>query len=442
MATTIKVYNSFKMTEKCLLPDGWDVVTFEDVCAKAINGGTPSTEVEKYWEGDIPWITGADILNQKVSKIRRYITDEAVRNSSTNVIPKGNLLVVTRTGVGKLAIAPFDVAVSQDFTGIIPNEKIETEFLFWLLNNSVNYFLDLTQGTSINGITRKDLMGFVSPIPPLPEQHHIAAILSTIDSAIEQTEAIIAKQQRIKTGLMQDLLTRGIDEHGNLRSEETHEFKDSPLGRIPVEWEVKRLSELVDEGITYGIVQAGPNIENGVPYIRTGDMAGETINAAQLLKTSERIAKSYKRSAVFSGDIVFALRATVGKVLPVSKELEGSNLTQGTAKISPKKSIESTFLLWALQTALVQDQIRLHQKGTTFMEITLADLRSIEVALPIMQDEQSSISEKLTKHDDLRLQYIKNRQKLRALKTALMQDLLTGEVRVTPLLSESQEVSA
>lgn len=163
--TTVDISNSFKMTEKCLLQEDWDVVTLEDVCAKAINGGTPSTEVEKYWEGNIPWITGADILNQKVSKIRRYITEEAVRNSSTNVIPKGNLLVVTRTGVGKLAIAPFGVAVSQDFTGIIPNEKIKTDFLFWLLNNSANYFLDLTQGTSINGITRKDLMRFVFLVP-------------------------------------------------------------------------------------------------------------------------------------------------------------------------------------------------------------------------------------------------------------------------------------
>jgi type I restriction enzyme S subunit len=143
------------MTEKCLLPEDWDVVTLENVYTKAINGGTPSTEVEKYWEGEIHWITGADIVNQKVSKIRRYITEEAVKNNPTNVIPKGNLLVVTKTEVGKLAIAPFDVAVSQDFTGIIPNEKIETEFLFWLLNNSANYFLDRTQVTSINGITRQ-----------------------------------------------------------------------------------------------------------------------------------------------------------------------------------------------------------------------------------------------------------------------------------------------
>ena len=89
---------------------------------------------------------------------------------------------------------------------------------------------------SVGAIENIDL-----PFPPKSEQTKIAEILSTVDQAIEQTEALIAKQQRIKTGLMQDLLTRGIDEDGNLRSEETHEFKDSPLGRIPVEWDVKLL---------------------------------------------------------------------------------------------------------------------------------------------------------------------------------------------------------
>jgi type I restriction enzyme S subunit len=82
------------------------------------------------------------------------------------------------------------------------------------------------------------------PLPPLPEQRKIAQILETVDNAIEKTEKIIEKYKRIKQGLMQDLLTKGIDEKGNIRSEKTHKFKDSPLGRIPEEWEVVRLGEV------------------------------------------------------------------------------------------------------------------------------------------------------------------------------------------------------
>ena len=97
-------------------------------------------------------------------------------------------------------------------------------------------------GSNGTALSSKEFLRLRFRLPSKPEQTKIAEILSTVDRAIEQTEALIAKQQRIKTGLMQDLLTRGIDEHGNLRSEQTHKFKDSPLGRIPVEWEVEILS--------------------------------------------------------------------------------------------------------------------------------------------------------------------------------------------------------
>ncbi|KAF5416839.1 MAG: Type-1 restriction enzyme MjaXIP specificity protein [Candidatus Methanogaster sp.] len=348
--TTVEVSSNFKMTEKCLWPEDWDVVILEDVCVKAINGGTPSTEVEKYWGGDIPWITGADILNQKVSKIRRYITEEAVRNSSTNVIPKGNLLVVTRTGVGKLAIAPFDVAVSQDFTGIIPTETIKAEFLFWLLNNSANYFLDLTQGTSINGITRKDLMRFVFPLPPLPEQHQIADILSTVDWAIEQTEAIIAKQQRTKTGLMQDLLTRGIDEHGNIRSEETHEFKDSPLGRIPVEWEVKPLGAIIE---VVDCKHYTPSyVEEGIPVIRPRNIKDSGFDFSGLDFVTERdYALLTDKHEPIDGDIVFSRNASFG--VPVYVERIGRFCIGQDVVVMKKKSVNTRFILFTFQSVPV-----------------------------------------------------------------------------------------
>ncbi|MFC5452577.1 restriction endonuclease subunit S [Paenibacillus aestuarii] len=330
-------------------------------------------------------------------------------------------------------------ALNQHLFKVVEREGVDRAFLKSFIEFYLPELTKASHGSTMQHITRKELERFTALFPnSKDEQIKIAEILSTVDQAIEQTEALIAKQQRIKTGLMQDLLNRGIDNHGNLRSEHTHDFKDSPLGKIPVEWEVRSLGELVDEGITYGIVQAGPHIENGVPYIRTGDMAGDAINVDELLRTSQSIANSYKRATVYFGDIVFALRATVGKVLPVSKELEGANLTQGTAKISPKKTIDSTYLLWALQTAAVQYQISLHQKGTTFMEITLKDIRSLQVAVPVSQDEQKSISEKLEKHNCLRVQYLQQLENLRSIKIGLMQDLLTGKRPVTALLDETE----
>ncbi|MBI5602849.1 MAG: restriction endonuclease subunit S [Deltaproteobacteria bacterium] len=103
-------------------------------------------------------------------------------------------------------------------------------------------FRQMNEATGVPSLSRDLLYKIEIPTPSKPEQIKIAEILSTVDRAIEQTGALIAKQQRIKNGLMQDLLTRGIDEYGNLHFEQTHQFKDSLLGRIPVEWEVKKWS--------------------------------------------------------------------------------------------------------------------------------------------------------------------------------------------------------
>ena len=179
--------------------------------AKMVSGGTPSTSVAAYWSGRIPWITGADILGQSVANIRRHITEEAVEGSPTSIVAKGNLLVVSRTGVGKLAIAPFDVAISQDFTGVVPNrDKLSARFLFRYLDFCQHVLTNQNQGTSIKGITRDALAEVLVPLPPLPEQRAIAAILSDMDSEIAALEHRLDKTRAIKQGMMQQLLTGSI----------------------------------------------------------------------------------------------------------------------------------------------------------------------------------------------------------------------------------------
>ena len=351
-----------------------------------------------------------------------------------NIIDDGDLIFAWSASLFLSIWKEGRAALNQHLFKVIEKDGVDRHFLKQFIEFYLPEITKVSHGSTMQHITRKELDRFRAVFPcNRTEQAKIAKILSTLDQAIEQTEALIAKQQRIKTGLMQDLLTCGIDEHGNLRCEQTHQFKDSPLGRIPVGWEVRELIDLVDEPITYGIVQAGPPIEDGIPYIRTGDMFGETIQVSQLLRTSPQIAESYKRSSIYSGDIVFALRATVGKVLPVNEELSGANLTQGTAKISPRDSVDPIFLLWAMRTSQVQNAIRLEQKGTTFMEITLGDLRRIKLAFPKEKYEQFVIGEQLKLHERLRRDSLEQKRKLQSIKTALMQDLLTGKRRVTKL---------
>jgi len=201
-------HNKFKRTELGEIPEEWNTVMLKDIVRKFYNGGTPDTACNECWDGNIPWITGADFENQKVNQIRRNITREGLENSATNIIPKGDLLVVTRTGVGKLAIAPFDIAISQDITGIIlDSEKAFTGYVYWYLDHKADRLRSIIQGTSINGLLRGDLESFRILLPPVEEQRKISGILSSIDDEIEKKLNHKKQMQTLKKGLMQVLLT-------------------------------------------------------------------------------------------------------------------------------------------------------------------------------------------------------------------------------------------
>lgn len=323
-------------------------------------------------------------------------------------------------------------ALNQHLFKVVPNCNTDKLFLKYLIEYNLPALLISAHGSTMQHITRKELDKFNVNIPiEKSEQAQIASIINSVDKAMTQIEKLIFKNQRIKAGLMQNLLTRGIDENGNIRSEKSHTFKTERGLRVPEDWEVKTLEELTRSTITYGIVQAGPDIQDGIPYIRTGDMSGDYLTSEGLLKTTKEIAANYLRSRVEENDIVFALRATIGKVLIVPKELHGANLTQGTARIAPNWNlIGSCFLLWSMRMDYFKNQILQVQKGTTFFEISLGELRQMIIAYPRNINEQKKIATIINNQESLIQRKISNLNKLQSLKTGIMQDLLSGKVRV------------
>ena len=144
----------------------WPMVRRGDLVQEFISGGTPSSKIEHYWKGIVPWVTGADIDDNVVAAGRRWITQEAVDNSATHVVPKGAVLLVTRTGVGKVAKAGTDIAISQDLTGLVLKESVSADFVVVAIRHRMNSFLDIQQGATIKGILRKDVEDLVIPLPP------------------------------------------------------------------------------------------------------------------------------------------------------------------------------------------------------------------------------------------------------------------------------------
>ncbi len=205
-------HEKFKDTEIGRIPEEWEVARLGNVVEKIMNGGTPSTKVSEYWSGNIPWIRSVNITTYYLDKsmVEKYITLKGLENSSTNIIPKGNIIIATRVGIGKSAVNLIDVAINQDLTGlIIDKNKVDPFFVVWYLHSSkVQKYLDsFSRGTTIKGIPQRNIKNLKLPLPPLEEQKKIAEILGTMDERLELLRARKERLERVKRGLMNDLLT-------------------------------------------------------------------------------------------------------------------------------------------------------------------------------------------------------------------------------------------
>lgn len=264
--------------------------------------------------------------------------------------------------------------------------RVSQEFLFWLLSSPDFRNSGEAHMYGAGGQKRVPddfVREFHSPLPPLPEQQAIARFL---DKEVAKIDALVAEQRRLITLLAekrQAVISHAVTKGLNPATPVKPSGIDW-LGDIPDGWEVKELKHLIADGttITYGIVQAGPEYEGGIPYIRTSDMAGSKLPVSGYPLTSPEIEAAYERSRVFPGDIVVAIRATIGKALPVPDELLLANLTQGTAKISPGRDCLRDYLLFALAGSGAQTYFDLMAKGATFREITLDALRRLPLPIP------------------------------------------------------------
>ena len=325
-------------------------------------------------------------------------------------------------------------------------ETFGVEYFFYAVKSWESYLKGQTSGSGIPHID-KEVFGKIEILRfDKPEQTKIAEILSTVDRAIEQTEAIIAKQQRIKTGLMQDLLTRGIDEHGNLRSEETHEFKDSPLGRIPVEWEVVKLSDYI-AFIRSGLSRRILENDIGVPVITSTNIQRSRLDTTQLSYWYLKDPQGAKTESFFldDGDILLNFVNSVeqiGKVCLFQDLGRPTTYTTNLFRIKASQVASQDFLFYLLDSQVVQNEIKLITKpAVNQASFTTGDFLGISVPF-IPYDEQLRIVEFLFALNSHNNGAMLSLSKLKHEKTALMQDLLTGKMRVTPLLTEPQEAGA
>jgi len=200
-----------KETEIGLMPESWESKSISDISDKLIGGGTPSTRTPQYWKGNIEWTTSKRLgENIYLYDGEKKISENGMNNSSTNLIPKDNLLISTRVTVGKAVVNKVDIAISQDLTGMVINkDRFSPEFIAYQFKISriQKIFNEQKRGATIKGITRDDLKKIKLAMPDLKEQKEITNILSNIDKKIQQAEARKQTLQALFKSMLQLLMT-------------------------------------------------------------------------------------------------------------------------------------------------------------------------------------------------------------------------------------------
>ena len=332
---------------------------------------------------------------------------------------------------------------------IRPNANVHPIYLAKQLASAstIRYFAANATGSTRFGLAIGTIENLKVPTPPIAEQAKIAEVLSTVDRAIEETETLIDKQQRIKTGLMQDLLTRGIDKHGNLRSEQTHEFKDSPLGRIPAEWGTVKLDELVSR-VGSGVTPRGGEsvyTPKGVLFIRSQNVHFDGLRLNDATYIPERTHLSMLRSEIFENDVLLNITgASIGRCCRMPKIDGCANVNQHVCTIRLRGSTEVTagVLAAVIESQIGQHQIAKLNAGGNREGLNYQQVRSLVLPWPSDNSEFARIYSGIRQVTDCLIASQTDLRKLRLLKTGLMQDLLTGNRRVTPLLDQREGVAA
>lgn len=408
-------------------------------------GGTPSRQVPSYWGGGIPWASVKDFTDdaEYISATQETISQKGLNASASNLIPPGTPLVCTRMAVGRAAMPTVPMAINQDVKALYPAPSVTPAYLLSVLQYTQRFAEAQSIGSTVKGIRIQDYLAIPVPQAPEVEQPKIAEILGTLNTAIHQTEAIVEKLKQVKQGLLHDLLTRGVDVNGELRPsyEEAPElYKESPLGWIPKEWDVMCLGSIATSSV---IGPFGSNLvatdyrTSGVPVVFVRDVRDTGFEWNSFVYITQSKAAALAVHDVIPGDVL----ATKMGLPPCVSAVYPDWMPQGiiTADILrfrvDKNKYRPSWVSHCINETAVVKQVETITAGVTRPKVTLRDARELQLRIPPVL-EQDRILERLdAMGEKIRLES-DQLAKLKAEKMGLMDDLLTGRVRVTPLLAQ------
>jgi type I restriction enzyme S subunit len=421
--------------------DGWSEAKLRElVVAGGLQTGPFGGQLhaDEYVADGVPVVMPQDIIAGEISTehIARA-SEEKAASLAPHRLRTGDLVFARRGDIGRVGIARDRETGWLCGTGCLrarPSERVSPVYLHYAVRraSSIAWLNIHAVGQTMLNLNTSILGQLPADVPPLPEQRAIAAVLDTIDDAIQKTEQIIAKLQQVKQGLLHDLLTRGIDDNGELRDPERHpeQFQDSPLGRIPKGWDVVALEQVasVERGQFTHRPRNDPALYGGeYPFVQTGDVStaqGDVLDHFSQTLNTRGIAVSKEFSR---GTIAVTIAANIADTAILGRPMYFPDSIVG---VTVRSGDVVRFVELCIRRAKPRLEARAPQSAQK--NINLQDLRPLRIVRPPRTEQEhiSGVFESVTARLMIESESL---IQLKALKSGLTDDLLTGRVRTTSL---------
>ena len=400
-------------------------------CFSLVNGSTPESSDYDCWDGDIKWITPADMSDTgTISHGERFITKYGYNSCGTTLLPVGSIVISSRAPIGKINITTAELCTNQGCKSLI--RYADNRYFYYLFLAGQNELSLLGRGTTFLELSTYDLNIFGLVIPAEDEQKAIADFLdkecAQIDSIAADLEKQIELLQQYKKSLITETVTKGLDK--------TVPMKDSGvewLGKIPEHWDV----EPIKYRVTFHNGDRGENYPSkselqseGIPFINAGHLEGDGLNMDNMDYISEEKYRIMGGVKLRSGDILYCLRGSVGKNAIV-------DMNQGTVASSlvaiRSVRISAKYLYYCLNSHIEEVQRYLWDNGTAQPNLSADNLGKYKICIPPVE-EQMTIVEYLnnicSQIDNLIIGKRKQLSTIQQHKKSLIYEYVTGKKRV------------
>ncbi|WP_059249317.1 restriction endonuclease subunit S [Escherichia albertii] len=356
------------------LPEGWVPCKLEDTLLKIVGGGTPSKAIPEYYQGDIPWMSVKDMNKHTLTDTVDHITPDAVKNSSTNIIPAGIPIIATRMSLGKIVTASFDSAINQDLKALFLANGIERNFFLHWYRSQAQLIENLGTGTTVKGIRLEVLNSLPMKLPPLAEQKIIAEKLDTLLAQVNSTKARLEQLPQILKRFRQAVLIAAVNISGKF------ETKQISVGSLCLE---------SFDGPFGSKLKTSDYALSGIRVVRLENIGHLNFNKEKETFISLEKFESLQKNKLFENDILFSSFVDEDVrvcLLPKSNEVFINKADCFCLRVDPALA-NPQYLAYVLASKASYDQIKSKVQGITRPRINLKTLRSLTFNFPSVQNQ-------------------------------------------------------